>query len=139
MASVWLSYFCGKSHFEDDGTQNYLVFQPIYKCFKTVANTNNPANIRLDEDVWKTSWRRLEDVFHRFFSSEDVFKKLSRGLDQEEYIRHFLHVFRRHLQDVLFHANILKKSLKDFKDVFKTSSRRFQAYQQIKLFWLSCF
>ena len=22
-------YFRGKSHFEDDGTQNYLVFQPI--------------------------------------------------------------------------------------------------------------
>ena len=24
------SYFIGKSHFEDDGTQNYLVFQPVY-------------------------------------------------------------------------------------------------------------
>ena len=23
------SYFRGKSHFEEDGTQNYLVFQPI--------------------------------------------------------------------------------------------------------------
>ena len=23
------SYFVGKSHFEEDGTQNYLVFQPI--------------------------------------------------------------------------------------------------------------
>ena len=23
------SYFCGKSHFEDDGTQHYLVFQPM--------------------------------------------------------------------------------------------------------------
>ena len=23
------SYFIGKSHFEEDGTQNYLVFQPI--------------------------------------------------------------------------------------------------------------
>ena len=28
------SYFVGKSHFEEDGTQNYLVFQPI---------TNNQA------------------------------------------------------------------------------------------------
>ena len=28
-----LSYFRGKSHFEEDGTQNYLVFQPIYKHF----------------------------------------------------------------------------------------------------------
>ena len=24
------SYLIGKSHFEDDGTQNYLVFQPVY-------------------------------------------------------------------------------------------------------------
>ena len=28
-------YFIGKSHFEEDGTQNYLVFQPIYRNFKT--------------------------------------------------------------------------------------------------------
>ena len=27
------SYFIGKSHFEEDGTQNYLVFQPVLKCF----------------------------------------------------------------------------------------------------------
>ena len=33
-----LSYFIGKSHFEEDGTQNYLVFQPIYKYFKIIAN-----------------------------------------------------------------------------------------------------
>ena len=29
------SYFIGKSHFEEDGVQNYLVFQPMYKHFKT--------------------------------------------------------------------------------------------------------
>ena len=29
------SYFLGKSHFEEDGTQNYLVFQPMYRYFKT--------------------------------------------------------------------------------------------------------
>ena len=28
------SYFIGKSHFEEDGTQNYLVFQPINRYFK---------------------------------------------------------------------------------------------------------
>ena len=27
-------YFIGKSHFEEDGTQNYLVFQPIFRYFK---------------------------------------------------------------------------------------------------------
>ena len=33
------SYFRGKSHFEEDGTQNYLVFQPINRYFKVIANT----------------------------------------------------------------------------------------------------
>ena len=28
------SYFIGKSHFEEEGTQNYLVFQPISEYFK---------------------------------------------------------------------------------------------------------
>ena len=34
-------YFRGKSHFEDDGTQNYLVFQPIYKYFEITLTTNS--------------------------------------------------------------------------------------------------
>ena len=35
-------YFIGKSHFEEDGVQNYLVFQPIVRYFKVniIANTN---------------------------------------------------------------------------------------------------
>ena len=32
-----LIYFKGKGHFEEDGTQNYLLFQPIYRYFKRVA------------------------------------------------------------------------------------------------------
>ena len=35
-----LSYFIGKSHFEEVGTQNYLVFQPLNKYFKIIANKN---------------------------------------------------------------------------------------------------
>ena len=35
------SYFIGKSHFEEDGTQNYLVFQPIYRYFKQIAGVVN--------------------------------------------------------------------------------------------------
>ena len=31
------AYFRGKSHFEEDGTQNYLVFQPMYRYFKRIA------------------------------------------------------------------------------------------------------
>ena len=34
------AYFVGKSHFEEDGVQNYLVFQPVYRYFKFIANTN---------------------------------------------------------------------------------------------------
>ena len=33
------SYFIGKSHFEEDGAQNYFVFQPLNKYFKLIANT----------------------------------------------------------------------------------------------------
>ena len=33
------SYFRGKSHFEEDGTQNYSVFQPVQRYFKVIANT----------------------------------------------------------------------------------------------------
>ena len=33
------SYFIGKSHFDEDGTQNYLVFQPMSKYFKLITNT----------------------------------------------------------------------------------------------------
>ena len=34
-----LGYFIGKSHFEEDGLQNYLVFQPLNKYFKLITNT----------------------------------------------------------------------------------------------------
>ena len=32
-------YFISKSHFEEDGTQSYLVFQPMYKYFKVFSST----------------------------------------------------------------------------------------------------
>ena len=35
-----LNYFRGKNYFEDDGTQNYLVFQPMLKYFKREKNTD---------------------------------------------------------------------------------------------------
>ena len=33
------NYFIAKSHFDEDGTQNYLAFQPINKYFKVITNT----------------------------------------------------------------------------------------------------
>ena len=35
------SYFCSKSHYENDSPQNYLVFQPIYRFFKKIGNTSH--------------------------------------------------------------------------------------------------
>ena len=34
------SYFIGKSHFEEAGTQNYLVFKSINKYFEVIPNTD---------------------------------------------------------------------------------------------------
>ena len=34
-----MSYFRVKSQFEEDGTQNHLVFQPINRYFKVIYNT----------------------------------------------------------------------------------------------------
>ena len=33
-------YFIGQSHFDEDGTQHYLVFQPLSKYFKMITNTD---------------------------------------------------------------------------------------------------
>ena len=49
-----LSYFIGKNYFEEDGTQNYLVFQPIFSYFK--INPVNNVNYALS---WKS--KRLSD------------------------------------------------------------------------------
>ena len=38
-------YFWGKSDFEEDGTQNYLVFQPIKRYFKVIAGVGNGRHI----------------------------------------------------------------------------------------------
>ena len=44
------SYFIGKSHFEEDGTQNYLVFQPMCIYFKRIDGAGNGNYIY----YWKT-------------------------------------------------------------------------------------
>ena len=35
------SYFKGKNHFEEDGTQNYLVFQPRYRYFRKMIGVGS--------------------------------------------------------------------------------------------------
>ena len=121
--------------------------------------SHNPANIRLDEDVLKTSWRRLSSL-----SSEDVFiktnmfalalrlqKTSSRRLGQDQYIR-LGYTSSRRLQDVFKTSSrrLAKTSSRHLQDVFKTSSKRLQDVSQIRLedifktFWrriikLNCF
>ena len=49
------SYFIGKSHFEEDGTQNYLVFQPMYRYFKMITNTDYVSS-------WKSKGLSAESI-----------------------------------------------------------------------------
>ena len=50
------SHFIGKNHFEEDGTQNYLVFQPLNKYFKVIANNDYVSSwksVRLSAETIK--------------------------------------------------------------------------------------
>ena len=38
LKTIDLIYFIGKSHFEEDSTQNYLVFQPMNRYIKLIAD-----------------------------------------------------------------------------------------------------
>ena len=49
------SYFIDKSPFEEDGTQNYLVFQPLNKYFKVIANTDYVSS-------WKSKGLSAENI-----------------------------------------------------------------------------
>ena len=49
------SYFIDKSHFEEDGTQNYLVFQPINKYIKKITNTDYISS-------WKSKGLYVESI-----------------------------------------------------------------------------
>ena len=39
------SYFRDKNHFEEDGAQNYLVFQPMYRYFRKITSVGNDEYI----------------------------------------------------------------------------------------------
>ena len=48
-------YFIGKSHFGEDGTENYLVFQPMYRYFKMITNTDYISS-------WKSKGLSTESI-----------------------------------------------------------------------------
>ena len=50
-----LTYFKGKSHFEEDSTQNYLVFQPMQKYFKIINSIDNISE-------WKSNGLSNESI-----------------------------------------------------------------------------
>ena len=121
---------------------NFKIKNLCQKALKTFQ-----ANIRLDEDVLKTSWRRLsslssEDVLIKTNMSVLVFKASSRRLGQDQYIR-LGHTSSRRLQDVFKTSSrrlqdIWPRCLQDVfktscKNVFKISSRRPQ--DVFKTFW----
>ena len=82
------AYFRGKSHFEEDGTQNYLIFQPIYRYFRKIIgvgsgncicfwksiglsderlNSNTVSNYKITPElrvfmVLKQEWNSMEAV-----------------------------------------------------------------------------
>ena len=41
LKTIDLSYFIDKSHFEEDGIQNYLAFHPIHRYFNRIASVGN--------------------------------------------------------------------------------------------------
>ena len=49
------SYFIGKSHFEEDGAQNYLVFQPLIRYFKLNGSTGRISS-------WKSKGLSAETI-----------------------------------------------------------------------------
>ena len=50
-------YFIGKSHFDEDGSQNYLIFQPIIRYFK-VNMINNTDYV----SSWKSKGLSAESI-----------------------------------------------------------------------------
>ena len=55
LQAFYSSYFHCKSHFENDGTQNYLVFQPIQRYFKKLDNIKHSS-------AWKSKGLSNESI-----------------------------------------------------------------------------
>ena len=49
------NYFIAKSHFEEDGTKNYLVFQPMYINFKRIVG------VGIGNYIYYWKFKRLSD------------------------------------------------------------------------------
>ena len=74
-----LSCCRGKSHFEEDGTQNYLVFQPIYRYFKRIAGVGSGNYIYF----WKSKGLSDETINSITTSNYSITPELIMVLKQE--------------------------------------------------------
>ena len=74
-----LSYFIGKSHFEEDGVQNYLVFQPIIRYFKVnpITNTDYVSS-------WKSKGLSTESIKLPTASDNSLAPELNFMLPKQE-------------------------------------------------------
>ena len=64
------SYFIGKSHFDEDGAKNYVVFQPIVRYFKLIANTDYISS-------WKSKGLSAEGIKPPTRSDNSITPKLN--------------------------------------------------------------
>ena len=66
------NYFIGKSHFGEDGTQNYLAFPPIIRYFKlnTITNTDYVSS-------WKSKRLSAESIKPPTTSDNSLAPKLN--------------------------------------------------------------
>ena len=92
----------------------YWRYGHIFHIIKVKIKRPNPANIRLDQDALKTSWRRLQEVFKT--SSRRLAKTSSRHLQDVLQI-YLQHVFKTYHQVKLFLLTCLQ-------EVFNTFLRR---------------
>ena len=67
------SSFIGKSHFEEDGTQNHAVFQPMYRYFKMIAGVRNSSYI----SCWKSKGLSDEKINSIKTSNHSIAPNLS--------------------------------------------------------------
>ena len=68
-----LSYFKDKGHFEEDGTQNYLAFQPMQKYFKRIAGVGSGNYIYF----WKSKGLSDERINSNIASNHSITPELS--------------------------------------------------------------
>ena len=104
---------------------------PNFKIFNRALNKTIPANIRLDEDLLKTSWRRLQDVLIKtnIFTLLIRLQKTSSRPWSRPIYSSWSYVFKTSCQDVFKMSwrrlhYVFRKRLKHV--FFKMSSRRLQ-------------